>query len=72
MSDRMYFKAGGTVHLNAAFDDRTLCGDALEGDEDSGVPVAKDWPHGPVTCAYCITIIEHCRGVRTRKGAPHA
>lgn len=67
MTDRLYYRTADGVHLNAATDDRTLCGDALEGDGDNGLEEAKNWPSGPVTCPNCIRIIEHCRGVRIRK-----
>jgi len=58
------------VHAgNADGDDRTLCGDALEGDEDNGFESLLP-THTKITCELCIRIITHCKAIRASEIAP--
>lgn len=54
------------VHLVSPFDDHTLCGDTMDGDDHPAVGIDPPWSTGKrvVTCRRCVAIILHCRGVR--------
>lgn len=46
----------------AGGDDRTLCGDALEGTEEDNFTPRKVSAYGrPITCEQCLEILNHCR-----------
>jgi hypothetical protein len=76
--ERTYVKdRKGYVHLlSPTVGGDTLCGDAcdLDLDVENGDFGAESTPvmwyahvkRGPVTCPFCIRIIEQCRNVRTR------
>lgn len=61
---KIYMENGDGVHLGGAFDDRTLCGDVMEGDEDQGLEAVRETTSKIVTCEACVRIIKLCRGVR--------
>jgi hypothetical protein len=61
------------VHAEAADgDDRTLCGDALEGDFDNkfGALLPTDGGAGQINCELCVRIITYCKSVRANEIAP--
>lgn len=64
---RRYVQTSEGIHLVLRVtDDRTLCGDVLEGDKELGIEEAIPSNKGVVTCPRCTDIIRLCRGVRIR------
>lgn len=58
------------VHLQSPFDDHTICGDTLDGDDNYMVEeIEPMWATDKkvVTCPRCILMIKTCRGVRYRE-----
>lgn len=49
------------IHYEGAFDDHTLCGDAMEEDISSSTHPPIDTTKR-VTCPRCIAVVKHVRG----------
>lgn len=62
--NKIYIENGEGVHLCSAWDDRTLCGDAMEGDPENGIEPVTNSKSRIVTCKACIEVIKLCRNVR--------
>lgn len=67
MANTRHYRSDGRT-CASGISDYTLCGDAMEGDDDLA-PIVYSRSRGPITCAGCCEVIEfvrvELRGVRT-------
>lgn len=61
---RIHIDSADIVHAEAALDDHTLCGDALEEDLN-GAPFLDAYDIG-ISCETCCRIIRHCRAISVK------